>query len=150
MTRLIGLRHDVIAKDDIYYLIFYDIDHDITEDEIERIDYVMLKLKIAYMLIKTKNGYHIIGLSPLTAWQWSEVFLILKGMFHSYYGGIIIRLSRKKEEIQTLTAIKESYGEVIPNLYNLYASRFGLQKKEWKKEFAKYLLVFEKYRTEKE
>jgi len=150
MTRLLGLRHDIIAKDDVYYLLFYDIDgHALTPQQLDFIDTALSEYNISYFIIKTKNGYHIIGLTAMTPMIWGILFTRLKGMLKSYYGGIVIRLSRKQDEKQELIAFKE-YGEIIPNLYNLYANRFGLDKKPWIKELSKYLLVFEKYRTEKE
>lgn len=148
--RLQGLRCDVVAKDDIHYVLFYDIDRtELTDDDITFIDSTLKTYGISYLLYKTKHGYHLIGLTPLTHQQWSSIFTIMKSRFHSYYGGIIIRLSRKPEEKQVLIKLEESYGEVIPNLFNVFASRFELQKKFWKRELAKYLLVFEVYRTEK-
>lgn len=149
--RLLGLRHDIVAKDNIYYVVFYDIDNaELTDTDIMQIDGIMYINKISYLLIKTKNGHHVIGLTPLTAIRWAGVFNALQEYFKSYYGGIVIRLSRKEGEEQKLVQHKLDYGEVIPNLFNCYAERFGLKKMHWQKEFAKYLLVFEKYRTEKQ
>lgn len=144
----IGLRFDVIAKDDVYYLLFYDIDADITPEQDAMIDRIMEVHNISYILYKTKGGYHLVGLTPLNIIQHASVFAQLKRVFNSYYGGVVIRLSRKRDEEQRLIRIVGWYGEVIPNLFNLYASRFGLQKKPWNKITSKYLLVFEKYRTE--
>lgn len=148
--RLIGLRHDIVGHEEIKYLLFYDIDRPVTQPELDNVDYLMNKFRIAYMLYRTKNGHHIIGLTPLDALKWSEIFTALKYIFHSYYGGVVIRLSRKKDEQQELITLNEHYGEVVPNLFNLYADRFGLKKKHWIKETSKYLLVFEKYRSMKE
>lgn len=146
----LGLRLDVLAKDDIYYVLFYDIDGDITGEQDALLDNIMYLHQISYILFKTKHGYHLIGLTPLNIIQHASAFHSLKKIFNSYYGGIIVRLSRKKDEVQTLVRVQESYGEVIPNLFNLYASRFGLEKKPWTREFAKYILQFEKYRSKKE
>lgn len=146
----IGLRHDVVMKDDIEYLLFYDIDQqELKQHELEQIDAMMKLHCLSYILYKTKNGYHVVGLTPMNVFTWASIFGAFKGVFHSYYGGIIIRLSRKPDEQQVLIQLEESYGEVIPNLYNLFCSRFNLQKKPWIKETSKHLLVFEKYRTEK-
>jgi hypothetical protein len=147
--KLLGLRHDVVKKEEIVYLLFYDIDTP-RDDIISVVDNVMKAYAISYFLIKTKNGYHVIGLTPLSALKWARAFTDLQLLFNSYYGGIIIRLSRKPQEVQELLAYNFDYGEVIPNLYNLYAPRFNMEKRHWVKELAKYLLVFEKYRTDKE
>lgn len=149
--RLLGLRHDVITKEDVKYLLFYDFDEHVQDDAIaQEVDMIMREYNISFIFYKTKHGYHLIGLTPLDAMQWANVFTRLKEQYPNYYGGIVIRISRKKEEVQELLQLEQNYGEVIPNLYNLYCTRFNLPKKDWKKEFAKYLLVFEKYRTEKE
>lgn len=148
--RLKGLRHDIVAKDDIYYILLYDIDYPKLNDiDLETIDSTMKLYGISYLLYKTKNGYHLIGLTPINHSQWSAVFGAMKDYFHSYYGGIVIRLSRKPDEVQELIRLELNYGEVIPNLLNVFASRFGIQKRQWKREFAKYLLIFEVYRSEK-
>ena len=149
--RLVGLRFDVVAKERVWYLVFYDIDKSsITCGELFEVDRIMRDYGISYFLYKTKNGYHIVGLTPLDEMQWGNTFHSLRELFNSYYGGIVIRIWRKQNETQELVQSNLEYGEVIPNLYNIYAERFGLQKRPWKYELAKYLLVFEKYRTEKQ
>lgn len=151
LPQVIGLRFDISGKDDIYYLIFYDIDKEVLmPDDLEEIDRLMRVYAISYLLYKSKHGFHVIGLSPLTHTEWASIFGALKYHFHSRYGGVVIRLSRKKDEKQELIRLEESYGEVIPNLFNLYAERFGLQKKYWIRKTSKYLLVFDHYRTVKE
>lgn len=148
MPRLIGIRHDVIMKNEVMYLVFYDIDKPITQNELDKLDDAMQEHKISYLLIKTKHGHHLIGLTPVDSYRWGYIFAHLKEMFNGYYGGIVIRLSLKEDEKQELLVKNTSYGEVIPNLYNLYAKRFNYDKLMWNKEFSKHLLVFEKYRTE--
>lgn len=146
---LLGLRNIVSSKEDWHYLIFYDIDRDITEHEKDMIEALFTVRKLSYMLYKTVNGYHIICLTPVNAFMWSEVFVALKQHFHSYYSGNVIRVSRKKDEVQKLVAINTTNGEVIPNLYNIYATRFSYEKMNWVRVTSKYLLVFDKYRTVK-
>ena len=149
MSRMKGLRHDVITKEGIQYLLFYDIDKPITQNEIDWIDEYCKDSQISYLLIKTKNGHHFIGLTPMNSINWGYHFNTFHEMFSSYYGGIIIRLSLKENEQQELLVKNTTYGEVIPNLYNLYANRFNYEKLPWTRATAKYLLIFEKYRTEK-
>lgn len=144
-----GLRHDVVTKEGIQYLLFYDIDKPITQNEIDAIDEYCSQQELSYLLIKTKNGHHFIGLTPMNSYQWGYRFQWLQLFFNSYYGGIIIRLSLKENEQQELLVKNTTYGEVIPNLYNLYANRFGYEKLPWTRATTKYLLIFEKYRTEK-
>ena len=149
MARMIGLRHTVCAKDDWYYLVFYDIDNreQLTNEELKDIDQLMFDYHISYMIYKTKHGFHIIGLTPVHRINLGYVFTALKDICWSYYSGDVIRLSRKKDENQMLIHMETQYGEVIPNLYNLFAQRFNYPKLAWIKETSKYLLVFEKYRS---
>lgn len=148
--RLIGLRNITCTKEDWYYLVFYDIDRPITQSEIDALDNYLQEKEISYVLYKTKHGHHLVCLSPINALYWGIIFTQIKGMFQSYYSGNVIRLSRKKDEIQELIVCNTTYGEVIPNLYNLYCDRFNLKKMPWNRETSKYLLVFEKYRSAKE
>lgn len=148
--RLIGLRNITCTKEDWYYLVFYDIDKPITQYELELIDNKCGAHKLSYILYRTKNGYHFVSLTPVNAYDWGYIFTGIKEIFYSYYSGNVIRLSRKKDEIQELIVCNTTYGEVIPNLYNLYCDRFNLKKMSWNRETSKYLLVFEKYRSMKE
>src|SRR5574342_625639 len=83
MPRLLGLRNIVCTKDDWYYLVFYDIDREITEQEIEYIRETMFYYKISYILYKTKHGVHFIGLTPVNAEVWAKLFTALKNKFNS-------------------------------------------------------------------
>lgn len=148
--RLIGLRNITCTKEDWYYLVFYDFDKPLTQTEIDEIDNTMHNWEISYILYRTKHGFHLVGLSPVTSSVWGSLFGYLKDLFHEYYAGQTIRLSRKKDEIQELIVCNTTYGEVIPNLYNLYCDRFNLKKMPWNRETSRYLLVFEKYRSMKE
>lgn len=148
--RLIGLRNIICTKEDWYYLVFYDIDKPLTQKEIDIIDLYCEDISCSYLLYKTKHGCHFVGLSPFTAVGWAYLFDKMKIEFNSYYSGNVIRLSRKKDEIQELIVCNTTYGEVIPNLYNLYCDRFNLKKMPWNRETSRYLLVFEKYRSMKE
>jgi len=148
---MLGLLNLAKAKRQIDYLLFYDIDRtDITKEELDRINDCCFKHHISYLIYKTKHGYHFVGLSPLTAYQWANAFSILRAIFDSYYAGHTIRLSRKENELQVLVKKELGFGKVIPNLYNLYCQRFNLEKMPWSKETAEYLLEFEKYKTVKE
>jgi len=150
MSRMLGLRNIVCTKDDWYYLCFYDIDKPITQEQLDAIDERMHLSEYSYMIYKTKHGNHFICLSPLDCKAWAGMFFFFKQLFNSYYSGNVIRLSQKKDEQQELIVMNTTYGEVIPNLYNLWAKRFNYEKMPWVKETSKYLLVFEKYRSENE
>ena len=77
------------------------------------------------------------------------LFEKLTSLFGGYYAGHTIRLSRKKEEVQELIKMNTTYGEVIPNLYNFYADRFGFTRMFWTRPTAKYLLEFVEYNSNK-
>lgn len=150
MSRLLGIRCDVVMKEEIVYVLFYDIDKTLTPEEIQFINGFCRMRNISYILYSTKNGTHLVGLTPMNFEKLGNCHSILKNRFNSYYGGIILRLSRKEGEEQKLIDIHLEYGEVIPNLYNLYTKRFNLKPMKWIKEISKHILVFEKYRTKKE
>lgn len=148
--KLVGIRCDTLAKDDVYYLVFYDIDKkELTAEQYSKIDNIMQVHNLSYILYKTKNGHHLVGLTPTNSIQHASAFSALKQTFNEYYGGIVIRINQKPEEKQELVAIRTDIGEVIPNLYNLYCDRFGLIKKPWIRALSKYILVFVRYRSEK-
>jgi len=144
---LLGLRNIAQMKDRFMELLFYDIDREITEQEIAELDMICALSGLSYLLYKTKHGYHFICLTPLIPNRWGILFERLTSLFGSYYAGHTIRVSRKKDEIQTLVKVNTTYGEVIPNLYNVYATRFNYPKMFWQKDMAKYILHFEKYRS---
>lgn len=147
MTRLLGLRRIVHTKEDWFYICMYDIDRPITQAEKDGIDYLCNREHVSYILYSTKHGTHFVGLTPLDSMQYAIMFTNLKSMFHSYYSGDTIRLSLKEGEVQVLLVMNDQYGEVIPNLRNLWAKRFNYPKLPWNKVTGKYLLVFEKYRS---
>lgn len=147
--RLLGLRNITCTKEDWHYLIFYDVDRKLEDNDLSRIDYIMKTYNISYLIYETKHGSHIIGLTPMDIITYAHVFDYLKSIFQEYYAGQTIRLSRKPDETQKFIRL-ENRSEIIPNLYNLYADRFNYQKLPWIRETSKYLLVFERYRSMKE
>lgn len=143
----LGLRNTAQMKDKFRELLFYDIDREITQEDIEQLDSICSWSSLSYILYKTKNGHHFVCFTPLIPHRWGLLFEKLTMMFEGYYAGKTIRLSRKKDEIQTLIKINTTYGEVIPNLYNLYARRFNYDKMQWERSMSKYILHFERYRS---
>lgn len=147
---LLGLRNIAQSKEGFMELLFYDIDRPIGNTDIERVDAICQRSNLSYLLFSTKHGAHFICLTPLIKTRWALLFDEFQDLFGSYYAGKTIRVSRKKDENQYLLKMNVLYGEVIPNLLNLYATRFNYQKIEWKQETSKYLLHFEKYRSKNE
>jgi hypothetical protein len=138
-----GLKNICTDGKKWYYLLFYDIDskklHEGSHQDLD-------SLNISYMVYKTLNGFHFIGLTPLSVTQWSELFLKMNQWYSSYYSGHIIRIDLKDGETQELLALNQDH-EVIPNLFNVWAHRFGLQKMDAGAFPYKYRLVFEDYRS---
>lgn len=149
LVKKMGVRNGMITKEDRFMLLFYDVDREVTQEELTYLDKWFWRTQMSYMIYSTKHGYHIIGLTPLTPDYWAFQFIELRNMFHSDFIGQTIRLSRKSGEIQKLIKINLVNGEVVPNLYNVFASRFGYDKMFWDKENPKYKLVFETYWTAK-
>lgn len=143
----LGLRNTAQMKDKFRELLFYDIDREITQEDIDQLDNACGWSNLSYILYKTKNGHHFVSFTPLIPHRWGLLFEELTIMFGGYYAGKTIRLSRKKDEIQELIKINTTYGEVIPNLYNLYARRFNYDKMQWERSMSKYILHFERYRS---
>lgn len=144
---LLGLRNIAQMASDFRELLFYDIDRQMTLEEIQKLDQMMRDWNLSYILYSTKHGYHFISLTPMNQMSWGSMFTQLKLLFNCYYSGKTIRLSRKKDETQTLIKINTTNGEVIPNLYNIFASRFNFDRMPWNKSTTKYILHFEKYRS---
>lgn len=147
---LLGLRNTAQMKDGFRELLFYDIDSNADIDTIgwlNEIDNICSWSKLSYIVYKTKHGYHFVCFTPLIPSRWGMLFEKLTSIFGGYYAGKTIRLSRKKDEVQQLIKINTTYGEVIPNLYNLYARRFNYDKMQWERSMSKYILHFERYRS---
>lgn len=145
MKKILGLRNIVTTSEQWYYLLLYDFDQPVNEREIASFSH---NRKLSYILYKTKHGSHYVGLTPISAMQWGLHFDAMSQIYPNYYSGQTIRLSRKEDEQQILISLNRDY-QVISNLYNIFASRFGFDK--MKVEFPmKYRLVMEKYWSRKE
>lgn len=149
--RAIGLGNTVTHPDGWDFLIFYDVDGD--REEADKVNDCFESFKeVSYIAYSTKHGYHFVGLSPVNADYWGCAHAVLQTVSRQYYSGRTIRLSRKDEEHQELYVCRIRDGtHVIPNLYGIYAKRFGiadLPQQFWASK--KYKLLFETYHTKKE
>jgi hypothetical protein len=150
----IGLRNIVTDGKQWNYLLFYDIDKPTDADVAEIID-TMHGLRISYIMYSTKNGLHLIGLTPINAFTYGVAFSRLKRIMPEYYSGQTIRVSRKENEKQELIFYDLDY-PVIMNLLHLYAKRFSPLQTEnyidWVNAgmHREWTLVFEKYWSKKE
>jgi hypothetical protein len=139
-----GLRNTITDGKKWYYLFFYEFDNTRSgniEPDWKEIRKILARKSWSWIAYSTKHGYHLVLLSPISSIEWGILKADLDKQYHSYYNGMTIRLSRKKNENQKLIELHlGSY--TIPNLYNMYCSRFGLKKL---REDYRYRLVFEKY-----
>ena len=123
LKKVIGLRNIVTDGKQWKYLLFYDLDNP-AEIDVEDVNGWFETFNISYLLYKTKNGIHAIGLTPLPINQYASMFGLLREHIPEYYSGQTIRLSRKEGETQELLFYNLDY-PVIGNLYNIYIKRFS-------------------------
>jgi len=134
----------VTTKSKWEYLLFYEID---SEDETEALRLVSTldKMETSFIVYKTKNGYHALGLTPLTPLLWGAYFTKLQNVLPEYYSGQILRMSLKENEKQELIHASFRY-PVLLNLWMLYKKRFPeLDNYSVKSLLSDYNCVFEKY-----
>ena len=124
----IGLHNIVTDKKEWKQLLFYDIDRDehFSQNIKRFVSQFSGQRKLSYILYRTKHGFHIIYLSPITAEKWGKYFEIHKKKFKGYYSGHTIRMSRKKKEIQTLISYSNNFPAVYP-LCTIYEKRFNIK-----------------------
>jgi len=149
MKRFIGLRNIVTSKSDWKYLLPYEIDSH-NENEMYSIIDVFERLKTSYIAYKSLNGYHFVGLTPLTAQQWGNYFTYLQNRVPEYFSGQTLRVSLKENEKQELIKFNFNY-PFIQKLTFMYCRRFNIDKSEIPiyGEPPNYSSVFEKYWTGK-
>jgi len=148
LKKVIGLRNIVTDGKQWKYLLFYDLDRP-TEEDIDILHDYMQTFAISYLIYKTKNGIHAVGLTPLAISQYAGMFLCLQEDIPEYYSGQTIRLSRKEGETQELLSFNLGY-PVIINLLSIYRKRFPhLPIKHDKDVLEGWRLVFEKFWTSK-
>jgi len=140
----IGLHNIVTDKKEWKQLLFYDIDKD------EHFSNTVKKFasefsnrrKLSYVLYKTKHGFHLIYLTPMSPAKWGQYFELHKKKFQGYYSGHTIRMSRKKKEVQYLISHSDAYPAVYP-LCKIYEKRFNIK---FNKRI-KMVAVFENYQS---
>ena len=90
------------------FLLFYDIDNK-EEHYAFELKRILDKMQTSYIIYYTLNGLHAIGLTPLNAIQWGSYFENLHNYFKEFYGGQVIRLSAKEDEVRKLFAYSFRY-----------------------------------------
>jgi hypothetical protein len=149
MKRFIGLRNIVTSKTEWKYLLPYEIDC-FDENQFYKIDSIFRKLQTSFIAYKSMNGYHFVGLSPLTALQWGNWFTKLQNTVPEYFSGQTLRISLKETEKQELMSysFRSPY---LERLASIYIKRFNMNQSDIPiyGEAPKYSCVFEKYWTGK-
>ena len=110
------------------FLLFYDIDKKDPYYAIQ-LQQVLNKMQTSYIIYKTLNGIHSIGLTPLTAIQWGSYFENLHNYFEEFYGGGVLRVSAKEGETRELFAYSFRY-PYIHKLAKKYALTLGIPDNE--------------------
>ena len=149
MKRYIGLRNIVTSKQDWKYLIFYEIDGHDDADKL-RIVRLFNRFETSYVIYKSLNGFHFVGLTPIKALWWGNWFQTLQNMVPEYFSGQTLRLSLKEGEKQELEYCSFKY-PYLERLAGMYIRRFNIPKSDIPVygEMPKYSCVFEKYWTTK-
>jgi hypothetical protein len=125
--KFIGLHNICTDKKHWYHLLFYDFDDKVNNIDKQQIDFIKSQMNgESYILYSTKHGLNLIGLTPLSVTQWASEFYTMQVYFPNYYAGHTIRLSRKKQEIQTLIAYNSKDKAVTP-LCTIFEKRFNIK-----------------------
>jgi hypothetical protein len=141
-----GMRNGLKTQEEKCFLVFYDIDRELIGTEEEQLDAICRTYHLSYLLYKTLHGYHFISLTPVDSEDWGILYKKIKMLFHSDFLGQVLRTSRKLGEVQVLITKQLSYGEVLPNVYNVFASHFSYEKLPVDD---RYTVVYETYWTAK-
>jgi hypothetical protein len=149
LKRYIGLRNIVTSKNDWKRTIIYEIDtHE--EHEMNLLTSLFRSMRTSFVCYKTANGFHAVGLSPVTATQEGLWHDRLQRIIPEYFSGQTIRLSLKEGEKQELVDYSFSF-PYLERLSSIYIKRFDIPKSEIPiyGEPPRYSAVFEKYWSEK-
>ena len=149
MKRYIGLRNIVTSKNDWKRLLFYEIDgHDM--NQYLKVKYAFDNTGMSFVSYQTLNGYHFVGLTPVSAGVEGTMHDYLQSIVPEYFSGQTLRLSLKEKEKQELLAYSFQY-PYLERLANVYIKRLDIPSEQVVKhsEIPKYSCVFEKYWTGK-
>jgi hypothetical protein len=147
LKKFIGIRNIVTDKKQWKRLIFYEIDgHD--ENKLSQILSMFERMDISYICYQTLNGFHFVGLTPISATKEGLWHDKLQSRVSEYYAGNTLRVSLKANEEQKLIGYSLRY-PYIERLANIYLHRFGVKDTPIYGDMPKYSCVFEKYWTTK-
>jgi hypothetical protein len=150
LKRFIGLRNIVTSRSQWKYLFLYEIDGTDPDYRVISMIATVSKMETSYVVYRTKNGYHLVGLTPINAQKWGYWFQTMQNSIPEYFSGQTLRLSLKEGEKQELIYYSFRY-PYLERLARIYIKRFGIKKEDIPLFGSPpaYSCVFEKYWTEK-
>lgn len=139
------MRNIVTTKERWDYLLLYEIDGHEDSNAIGMIA-TFDRMQTSYIVYKTKNGFHAVGLTPMNAQEWGYNFQRLQNVQPEYFSGHTLRISLKENEKQELIHYSLRF-PYLENLFGMYNKRFNIPKDgiSLYHNPPKYNLVFEKY-----
>jgi hypothetical protein len=149
LKKFIGIRNIVTDKKAWKRLTFYEIDgHD--ENKLSQVLSMFERMDISYICYQTLNGFHFVGLTPISATKEGLWHDKLQSRVPEYYAGNTLRVSLKANEGQKLIGYSLRY-PYIERLANIYLHRFNVKQSDTPiyGDMPKYSSVFEKYWTTK-
>ena len=148
MKRYIGLRNIVTSKNQWRRLFFYEIDGH-SKKKLNKMLSLVSIFKTSYVCYKTKNGFHLVGLTPINANIEGQAHDIMQIWIPEYFSGQTIRMSLKEGEKQKLIDYSFKY-PYLERLAGVYIRRLNIKKGIVKHDNPPiYSCVFEKYWTGK-
>lgn len=115
-----AVKNTTTDKKKWYYHLFYDFDNiQLSYYDIERIVALMKAREISFILRKSLNGYHLIGLTPIDSAKWGLLFSIFQDTFPTYHDGQALRITQKQVGEFIIVAENYHYPFVV-NLLKLF------------------------------
>lgn len=151
LRKFLAIRNVVTSHKDWKRILLYEVDS-YGQEHINTSTWYMTslfhKMKISFIVYRTKNGIHGVALTPITATQEGAWHDKLQDYIPEYYSGTAIRVSLKPNEKQELL----DYSLEFPycrKLTQMYCRRFNIPYPN--ESLARdYNAVFEKYWTTKQ
>lgn len=148
VKQYLGLKNLVVSATDFKYLLFYELDTTSADDYYKLIN-AFEPFPISYIIYTTKNGFHVMGLTPINAQQWGNWFQSLSNFFKEYYGGQTLRWSAKSHEQQNLLYASFNY-PYVGKLVECIAKRFNIKDIPQFGRTYDHAYTIEKYWSEKD
>lgn len=115
-----AVKNTTTTKEKWYYHLFYDFDGiKLSNSEIDWIVRFMRTHKMSFILRQTEHGYHLIGLTPVSSFNWGLCFQELQTTFPTYHDGQAIRITKKMQDEFIIIAEDYSF-PFVGNLLRLF------------------------------